>query len=95
MNSTLSGLLWLGLIILAGTLAFGVYRDTEVPSWVMFAIVVIITPTYALLVKPIPYSKFKPYGKRPVWKNILIFGVMPLVLISIVLALVVKSGAGM
>ena len=93
-NSTLSGLLWFGLIILSGVLAFWVYRESEVPTWVMLAIVVVVTPSYALLVKPIPYSKFKAYGKRPVWKNILIFGVMPLVLISIILTVVVKFGGG-
>ena len=93
-NSTLSGLLWLGSIILAGLIVVWLGRSIEISNTVMFIVVMLVTPTHALWAKPIPYSKFKPYGKRPIWKSILLFGVMPLVMISITLVLLIKFRVG-
>ena len=94
-NSTASGLAWLGTIVFAGLFVVWLRSYIEISDTIIFVVVLLVTPTHALWAKPIPYKEFKPYGKRPLWKTILIFGLMPIALILVVLAILIKSGAGM
>jgi hypothetical protein len=63
-------------------------------EWWALMIALVFFPARALVVAPIPYKSFKPYGDRPWWQNVVIFGVLPLMLAVVALALALIFGVG-
>jgi hypothetical protein len=62
-------------------------------EWV-FVLAVLIFPLRAMLVSPIRYADFKPYGDRPWWQNVTIFVAIPVALTLVVLAMLSVFGVG-
>jgi hypothetical protein len=53
-----------------------------IPLLAAVAIILLLLPTRAFLVKPLRYGDFKPYGKRGWLENVVIFGLLPLALVT-------------
>ena len=51
----------------------------EITKLHAFLIAVLLLPSKIYFTNPIPHKYFKPYGKRSLVKNILIFGLLPLI----------------
>lgn len=95
-NSTSAALKWLAsTIFVVGIVVYLTESLSVINNFVVFVAALLAVPAHAWWAKPIPYSNFKLYGSRPLWKNILIFGAVPVALIAIVLTILIKYRAGM
>jgi hypothetical protein len=86
----------LGLLVWVSIMAGLVFlADGQIAVPYLLAITVPLAfPARALFSRPIPYKTFRPYGRRAWWKNVLIFGVIPLALIVGIFFAAVWFGAG-
>lgn len=92
-NSTAAALLWAtSSMVYVFAVLFVLYEKSFVLALGLASMAI---PAFVLFVKPIPYSTFKPYGRRSWWKNLLIFVLLPLLLISAVMYLFLVFRVGM
>lgn len=53
----------------------------EITTTILVAVSILMVPFLSIYLRPIPYKSFKPYGQRSWWKNVLIFGLLPLIIV--------------
>jgi hypothetical protein len=89
--SLLSLLSCIAVVATLMTIASKYYQRSDL----LFLVALAGFPALALFTKPIRYADFKPYGKRSWWKNVLIFVLLPLTLMTLILYLLVVFDVGM
>ena len=72
--------------------------ETQIPDiWIKalyFSLLIAGLFLYGFLTNPIKHEYLVMYGKRPWWGNILLFGLLPMLFISAVLYILVRSNVG-
>lgn len=70
-----------------------VAKDVLLP--ILVGLAVLFVPISVLIMRPIPYAALRLYGKRERWQSVLLFGALPLAIISLAIYLLFRFKVGL
>lgn len=86
------------LAVLATISSIDWHSEARIPEiwqiFISFSLVIAGFMLYGVLASPIKHEDLVMYGKRPWWSNVILFGVLPVFIVTFALYLAVKNNAG-